>query len=46
MLGEKYGRQKILAITIVIMLIQYVLYWLNTVLRHDWYLGTDSAVDL
>ena len=25
---------------------QYVLYWLNTVLRHDWYLGTDSAVDL
>lgn len=46
MLGDKYGRQKILAITIVIMSDQYVLYWLNTVLRHDWYLGTDFAVDL
>ena len=45
MLGDKYGRQKILAITIDYV-DQYVLYWLNTVLRHDWYLGTDSAVDL
>ena len=37
MLGDKYGRDYV---------DQYVLYWLNTVLRHDWYLGTDSAVDL
>ncbi|STM48645.1 proline/glycine betaine transporter [Escherichia coli] len=46
MLGDKYGRQKILAITIVIMSISTFCIGLIPSYDHDWYLGTDSAVDL
>jgi hypothetical protein len=43
MLGDKYGRQKILAITIVIMSMRHLLYRSYSLVCLNWYLGADSA---